>query len=105
MAEARTSLLRHPHDGRLNRLGELSEADGTPGDVSANFRERPVPEELTELVRYHSYRIAKYLYFAVDEGHCRDDLAEWQRNTLYKPTDALEHLHPLEEHPPHAGDR
>lgn len=50
--------------------------------MSANFHERPVPEELTELVRYHSYRIAKYLYFAVDEGHCRDDFAKWQRNTL-----------------------
>ncbi|MET9193558.1 hypothetical protein ABZX60_09700 [Streptomyces olivaceus] len=50
--------------------------------MSANFHERPVPEELTDLVRYHSYRIAKYLYFAVDEGHCRGDLAKWQRNTL-----------------------
>jgi hypothetical protein len=80
---------------RLSRLGDLSEADGTPGGASASLHEQPVPEELTELVRYHSHRIAKYLYFAVDEGHYRDDLAEWQRNTLYKLTDALEHLHLL----------
>ncbi|MET9986157.1 hypothetical protein [Streptomyces rochei] len=80
---------------RLSRLGNLSEADGTPGGTCASLHERSVPDELTELVRYHSHRIAKYLYFAVDEGHYRDDLAEWQRNTLYKLTDALEHLHLL----------
>ncbi|GGZ18252.1 hypothetical protein [Streptomyces nitrosporeus] len=80
---------------RLSQLGDLIEADGEPRSPSVNFHHRAVPEELTELVRYHSHRITKYLYFAVDEGHYRDDLAEWQSTTLYKLTDALEHLHLL----------
>ncbi|MCQ9134577.1 hypothetical protein [Streptomyces hilarionis] len=80
---------------RLSRLGDVSEADGTPGGAPANLHERAVPEELTELVRYHSHRIVRYLYFAVDEGHYREDIAEWKSTTLYKLTDALEHLHLL----------
>ncbi|MGC5543716.1 hypothetical protein ACPYPE_23885 [Streptomyces griseus] len=80
---------------RLSRLGDISEADGAGGHDPVDLHERAVPEELTELVRYHSHRIAKYLYFAVDEGRYREDLAEWQRNTLYKLTDGLEHLHLL----------
>ncbi|MFI5808368.1 hypothetical protein [Streptomyces sp. NPDC051561] len=56
----------------------------------------PVPEVLTELVRYHSNRIAKYLHCAMDEGRWNtDDFAEWQAMTLYKLTDAQEHMHLL----------
>ncbi|MEW2297927.1 hypothetical protein ABZ719_35420 [Streptomyces sp. NPDC006743] len=79
---------------RLTRLDDLSEADA-PAGAPANLHDRPVPEELTELVRYHAHRIVRYLYFAVDEGHYREDLADWQSATLYKLTDALEHLHLL----------
>ncbi|MET9077915.1 hypothetical protein ABZX95_38530 [Streptomyces sp. NPDC004232] len=81
---------------RFRRLDDLSEADtGQASGMPANFHELPVPEVLTQLVRYHSHRIAKYLYFAMDEGRWSQDFAEWQSMTLYKLTDALEHLHLL----------
>jgi hypothetical protein len=73
---------------RLTRLDDLTTAED-------NLHEQPVPEALTELVRYHTHRIVRYLYFAVDEGHYREDLAAWKSTTLYKLTDAMEHLHLL----------
>ncbi|MFI0977788.1 hypothetical protein ACH4SP_12350 [Streptomyces sp. NPDC021093] len=60
-----------------------------------DFHDMPVPEVLTELVRYHSNRIGKHLHLAMDEGRWNTDFAEWQAMTLYKLTDALEHLHLL----------
>ncbi|MFE8965091.1 hypothetical protein [Streptomyces iakyrus] len=84
---------------RLNRLREQdgpAEAGNPPvGRGPDYFHSEPVPEVLTELVRYHSHRIAKYLYFAMDEGRWRSDFAEWQAMTLYKLTDAMAHLHLL----------
>ncbi|MFJ4568996.1 hypothetical protein ACIP4U_36160 [Streptomyces caelestis] len=78
------------HDGATEPGGNLPVGRG-----SDYFHSEPVPEVLTELVRYHSHRIAKYLYFAMDEGRWRSDFAEWQAMTLYKLTDAMAHLHLL----------
>ncbi|MFE1521376.1 hypothetical protein ACFW9I_31870 [[Kitasatospora] papulosa] len=81
---------------RLRTLDGVTEAVTPPASrESQDFHDRPVPEVLTELVRYHSHRITRYLYFAIDEGRWREDFAEWQAMTLYKLTDALEHLHLL----------
>ncbi|MFD7283736.1 hypothetical protein ACFV80_43785 [Streptomyces sp. NPDC059862] len=81
---------------RLRRLDDLTEADpSSVGRTPEDFHKLPVPEVLTELVRYHSHRIVKYLYYAMDEGRWNQDFAEWQCMTLYKLTDALEHLHLL----------
>ncbi|MEV5149350.1 hypothetical protein AB0L14_34400 [Streptomyces sp. NPDC052727] len=84
---------------RLDRLHEregATEAVSTPvGRGPDYFHNEPVPVVLTQLVQYHSHRIAKYLYFAMDEGRWRSDFAEWQAMTLYKLTDAMAHLHLL----------
>lgn len=81
---------------RPRKLDDPTEAGNRPaGRGPEYFHDEPVPEVLTELVRYHSHRIARYLYFAMEEGHWGNDFAEWQAMTLYKLTDALEHLHLL----------
>ncbi|MFK0120805.1 hypothetical protein [Streptomyces sp. NPDC090994] len=85
-----------PRSSPLDRLPKPDVSTHT-GDVPAGrdvdyFHKQPVPEALTELVRYHSHRISKYLYFAMDEGHWRNDFAEWQAMTLYKLTDAMAQL-------------
>ncbi|MFF8696772.1 hypothetical protein ACF08W_31620 [Streptomyces sp. NPDC015144] len=81
---------------RLRKLDDITKATAPPaGPGPKNFHEMPVPETLTELVRYHSHRITRYLYLAMDEGRWGQDFAEWQRMTLYKLTDALEHLNLL----------
>ncbi|MFF9569943.1 hypothetical protein [Streptomyces sp. NPDC014685] len=94
--ESYTTALKAVRLDRPRKLDDRTEADNPPvGRGPDYFHNKPVPEVLTELVRYHSHRIAKYLYFAMDEGRWRDDFAEWQAMTLYKLTDALEHLHLL----------
>ncbi|MCL3998144.1 hypothetical protein [Streptomyces lavenduligriseus] len=81
---------------RLNEADHATEAGNPPVDRGPDyFHDKPVPEVLTELVRYHSHRIAKHLYFAMDEGRWRSDFAEWQAMTLYKLTDAAAHLNLL----------
>jgi len=81
---------------RLREPDDVTEAGNPPVAKGADyFHNQPVPEVLTELVRYHIHRIAKYLYFAMDEGRWRSDFAEWQATTLYKLTDAMAHLHLL----------
>ncbi|MER5509364.1 hypothetical protein ABT052_29105 [Streptomyces sp. NPDC002766] len=81
---------------RLREPDDVTEADKPSAGQGADyFHDQPVPEALTELVRYHSHRIAKYLYCAMDEGRWRSDFAEWQAMTLYKLTDAMAHLHLL----------
>lgn len=80
---------------RRSGLDDPTAADDARTATPKDLHEQPVPEALTELVRYHTHRIVRYLYFAVDEGHYREDLAEWKSTTLYKLTDALEHLHLL----------
>ncbi|MGQ7754891.1 hypothetical protein ACUN29_41820 (plasmid) [Streptomyces sp. WC2508] len=81
---------------RLRKLDDPAEVGSPPASRGPEyFHAEPVPEVLTELVRYHSHRIAKYLYLAMDEGRWGHDFAEWQAMTLYKLTDALEHLHLL----------
>ncbi|MEU6444805.1 hypothetical protein [Streptomyces sp. NPDC047046] len=78
---------------RLREPDGVTDAGEPPlGKGADYFHDEPVPEALTELVRYHSHRVAKYLYFAMDEGHWRSDFAEWQAMTLYKLTDAMAHL-------------
>ncbi|CAM5294461.1 hypothetical protein GCM10010329_80510 [Streptomyces spiroverticillatus] len=75
---------------------ELAEQAHTAHSTAEDFHSMPVPEVLTELVRYHCHRIAKYLYCAMDEGRWNTDgFAGWQTTTLYKLTDAQEHLHLL----------
>jgi hypothetical protein len=81
---------------RLRKHDAATQAGSSPvGRGPDYFQNEPVPEVLTELVRYHSHRIAKYLYLAMDEGRWRSNLAEWQATTLYKLTDAMAHLHLL----------
>ncbi|MCX4564628.1 hypothetical protein OHA02_52065 [Streptomyces phaeochromogenes] len=79
---------------RLRTLDDRTKAGSPPvGRGPDYFHDQPVPDVLTELVRFHSHRIVRYLYCAMDEGRWREDFAEWQAMTLYKLTDALEHLH------------
>ncbi|MGV9654453.1 hypothetical protein [Streptomyces sp. NPDC003554] len=80
---------------RLRAADSLDADSGKAGDPP-DFHDVPVPQELPELVRYHANRIVRYLGQAVDEGRwANDDFAEWQRSTLYKLTDGLEHLNLL----------
>lgn len=81
---------------RLDRLRTHDNAGSPPTGRGADyFHDQPVPDVLTDLVRFHSDRIVGYLHRAMDEGRWRGDFAEWQAMTLYKLTDALEHLHLL----------
>ncbi|GGZ30321.1 hypothetical protein [Streptomyces poonensis] len=93
--ESYASALAAVRRDRLRAADSLTAASGKPGDPP-DFHDVPVPQELPELVRYHAHRIVRYLAQAVDEGRWADgDFAEWQRMTLYKLTDGLEHLHLL----------
>ncbi|MEV5605760.1 hypothetical protein AB0L33_30420 [Streptomyces sp. NPDC052299] len=93
--EPYAAALEAVRQGRLNQLDNLTEAAAVSEIGPKDFHNMAVPEALTELVRYHSHRITRYLYFAIDEGRWGDNLAEWQSTTLYKLTDAAEHLHLL----------
>ncbi|MFJ8608108.1 hypothetical protein ACIRH0_13045 [Streptomyces sp. NPDC093675] len=93
--ESYSSALAAVRCDRLQAADSLEAAAVKPGDPP-NLHDVPVPQELPELVRYHANRIVRYLAQAVDEGRwADDDFAEWQRITLYKLTDGLEHLNLL----------
>lgn len=83
---------------RQDRLERFDQVHAEPPSDSAvpNFHGQPVPPELPRLLRYYSWRIARYLHDAQVESRSYDeDFADWQRLTLYKLSDALEHFHIL----------
>jgi hypothetical protein len=79
---------------RQDRLDRLDQVHAEPSPTpDFDFHDRPVPPELIRLVRYYSWRISRYLHGALIESRYEQDFGEWQRLTLYKLSDALEHFH------------